>query len=97
VAVEQGDGISAAQLFSDSLTVFRELGDKYVRLIDLLEGLAKVADIQGDPQRATRICGVLAVLRSMTDVTTSPRYRESYARLIMTLRTQLDEAAFLAA
>lgn len=96
-ALEQGDSIRAAQLFSESLTVFRELGDKYVHIIDLLEGLARVAEVQGHPQRAARLCGVVAVLRNTTDITTIPRYRDTYERLIATLRTQLGEAAFAAA
>src|SRR5262249_55747484 len=79
-----------------SLRVFRDLGQRRDTLL-CLEGLAWVAEAQGDAGRAALLYGAVAALREATGAQVPPLDRASYARSVDRARARLGQEAFAAA
>jgi len=87
---------AARGFYQQSLTLTRELGDKFLTPNNL-EGLAGVVAVQGEQVWAAQLWGAAEVLREETGVSLSPVDRVGYERAVATARTQLGEQAFAAA
>jgi hypothetical protein len=96
VAHTQGDDDRATALYKESLTLYRELGNKH-GLAECLEGLAGVAVAQWQLERAARLLGAAETLREVTGAPLSPGERARYDRDVSAGRVGLGEAAFAAA
>jgi DNA-binding CsgD family transcriptional regulator len=72
------------------------MGDKE-GIASSLEGLAGVAQGQGQPLSAARLYGAAAALRNAIGAPLPPTDRVSYERMVDNLRVQLDAATFEAA
>jgi hypothetical protein len=92
----QGDTGQAIALVEESLTLRRELGDKY-GIIESLEGLAGSAVAQGQLEQAARLLGAAAALRQATGAVLSPRAHARSERYLSVVQAGLDEAVFAAA
>jgi predicted ATPase/DNA-binding SARP family transcriptional activator len=99
VASAQGDAERARTLYEESLALLWESQEK-PGIAGVLEGLAKVlAASAGDPrggewERAVRLLGAAAALRSAIGTPRAPAARAGYQRLVDTLRAGLGEEAF---
>jgi hypothetical protein len=60
-----------------------------------LEGLAAVAEMQGQPVRAARLHGFAASQRTLLGAPLPPIDRPAYEQTVAALRAQLDEPSFL--
>ena len=66
-------------------------------LIEDLAGLAEMAGLLGQPERAARLLGAVEALREATGIRLSPLRQAEYERTLEGIRAQGDEAAFAAA
>jgi DNA-binding CsgD family transcriptional regulator len=62
-----------------------------------LEGLAAVAEMQGQPASAARLCGFAESLRMLLGAPLTPIDRPYYQQTVAALHAQLDEPTFLKA
>jgi tetratricopeptide (TPR) repeat protein len=94
-ALAIGDAYLAAKHFSRALAISRRRG---FRPIDCwcLAGLAGVAFLDEDPERAARLWGAAESLRQSLGVREAPASHATYRRLMATAREQLGEAEFAA-
>jgi hypothetical protein len=95
VALHQGDCQKAAGLFAESLTLFREQGDKK-GIAECLAGLAGVAGVKGKADRAASLFGAAEAAREALGVVLWPANRIDHDRNVATIRAQLNGAAFAA-
>jgi predicted ATPase/DNA-binding CsgD family transcriptional regulator len=91
----QGDVVQATALHTEGLALAREVGSKFLIGYHLV-GLAKVAAVEAQPERAARLFGASAHWMN-PDVDFEARPREDYKRAVENLRAQLGEEAFAAA
>ncbi len=105
IARAEGDSRRAATTYAESLTLLRA-SDDTVLLIPLLEKIAALAGLGGDPSarrradvltRAAQLFGAAARLREETGASLLPVARAETERDGATVRTALGEEAFAAA
>jgi hypothetical protein len=94
-ALALGDTVAATTYFTQSLRICRRLGDPAIAWS--LAGLASVAALCGQPERAARLAGAVEILREATGKRSAPASRANYERAVASARSQLDEATFAAA
>jgi tetratricopeptide (TPR) repeat protein len=91
----EGDPGLAVALFKESLERGRELGTDWA-IPAGLEGLARVAAMQGQPARAALLFGAAAAWRSTPDILRVSFDPSGYDRLLSTVRAALGDEAFAA-
>jgi tetratricopeptide (TPR) repeat protein len=96
VALYQGEIMHALALYNKSLKLFQELRYKF-GIPPCLLGFAGVASASGQAERGAQLYGASEALREAMGHDIPPHGRISYDRIVATIRTQLDEAAFAAA
>jgi hypothetical protein len=104
VHVEQGNYDRAKTRLTESLTLFRDLRDRWAVSVGL-EAVGVLATAQGqraaDPRpggvHAARIFGAVEALRETLDAPLFPSYCGHYQRGVAAARAQLDAATFAAA
>jgi hypothetical protein len=89
----QGDDERATAFYRQSLKLHRERGI-VLEVADRLEGLAKVARMQGRPERAARLFGAAQALREQLGTPLPPVERADYDRNLAAVRAALDDDAF---
>jgi non-specific serine/threonine protein kinase len=92
IARDRGDYAQAANLFAESLNLHWDDGDK-VRIAGCLNGLAIVAALSRQPERAARLFGAAEALREAIGAPV-PRHLGQYARALRMARETLGEHAF---
>jgi predicted ATPase/DNA-binding CsgD family transcriptional regulator/transcriptional regulator with XRE-family HTH domain len=90
----QGALASAAAHFAESLTINQSLG---LPLLEAVLGLAAVASLRGQPERAARLFGAVEALLAATSTTLAPVDRTLYQSHVAQVRAQPDEATQAAA
>ena len=93
VALRRSDSSQAASLYQQSLVRYRELGDK-AGIVEDLAGVAEVASLVGQPERAVRLFGAVEALREASGIRLSPLRRADYDRTVEGIRAYLGDAAF---
>lgn len=105
IARAQGDERRAAKTYAESLTLLRA-SDDTVLLIPLLDKVAALASLGGDPSarqradvltRAAQLFGAAARLREEIGASLLPIARRENERDVARVRTALGEEAFAAA
>ncbi len=71
VAIRRGDLASAREYFTESMLLAHNLGDR-VRTAEAIEGLAATMGMRGQPRRAIRLLGAMAMLRETAGVPSAP-------------------------
>ena len=92
----QGDPAGARAHLAQALAQYQEMGDRK-GISWCLAGLAGVAVIDDEPQRAARLWGAGEALRQSLGGRYAPAARATHERLMATAREQLGEGAFNAA
>ena len=92
IARDRGDYARAATLFSESLNLHWDDGDK-VRIAGCLNGLAIVAALSHQPERATRLFAAAEALREAIGAPV-PRHLGQYPRALGMARQALGEPHF---
>jgi ATP/maltotriose-dependent transcriptional regulator MalT len=92
IARDRGDYGRAATLFAESLNLHWDDGDK-VRIAGCLNGLAIVAALSRQPERAARLFAAAEALREAIGAPV-PRHLGQYARALGMSRQALGEHAF---
>jgi non-specific serine/threonine protein kinase len=92
----QGDLKRAAGLYRESLALFGETGDKWVAT-DCVEGLALIAGVQGNAERAARLLGAAEAARERFGITMPRPERGDHERFETGARDGLGDAVFTAA
>ena len=90
---KQGNHASARAYFREALEVLRELGDKFV-ISECLEGLAYVATVEEDAERAAWLFGAAEALRRATGISVYPHDAASHESAIIKARARLDDEAW---
>ncbi len=96
ITLSRGDYPRSLALFSESVALAWEEGDRE-DIARGLAGLARVAGMTGQLERAVRLWGTEHALREAIGAPLSPAEQAEYERALAITRTQLDEAAFAAA
>ena len=92
-ALAQGDAELAAKHLTEALTSFHDLGDR-TGTSWCLAGLAGVATLHEEPERAAWLWGAAEALRKSIGAREAPASRATHERLKTQVRQQLGEAAF---
>jgi predicted ATPase/class 3 adenylate cyclase len=92
----QGDHVSATAHFREGLAFFREGGDQ-VNIVEVLEGLAGAAGMQGKGERAARLYAAAQALRETIGAPLLPGDRPRYERHVAAARSGVERAAWEAA
>lgn len=95
-ALAQNLGAQAVSPFWEALRLFRDLGER-AGIAWCLAGLAGVAVLEEDPERAARLWGAAETLRQRLGCRPAPAIRVTHQRLQQAARDQLGSAAFEAA
>jgi non-specific serine/threonine protein kinase len=95
VVLEQGDHERALDLYKESVRILREVSDKRP-IAECLEGMANVACMQGQAERAARLYGAAATLRAAIGAPMSPSERPVYDRMFAAVRNALGDQALSA-
>jgi tetratricopeptide (TPR) repeat protein len=96
VAQQQGEYARAAELLTRGLRLFRELGTRRY-ICQNLAGLAGPIVAQGYPQAAARLLGASEAFLETMVIGLQAGDRPNIERYVVTVREQLDNAAFDAA
>jgi hypothetical protein len=96
IALAQGEGELAAQRFREALDLLQTKGAR-AQITWCLSGLAGVALLEEDPERAVRLWGAAEALRQALGCRPAPAARATRERLIAAARQQLGDVAFEAA
>ncbi len=96
IECELGREARAVELFAESLRLGRRFGFIH-HLVIPLEGMARVAAVQGQPERAARLLGTSAALRDEMGATLTLVARTDHDYALNAARAQLGEDAFVAA
>jgi predicted ATPase/DNA-binding CsgD family transcriptional regulator len=98
VALRMGEYHESFSFYRQSLALInREQGTRGDSLIEDLAGLAAVASLSGQLERAARLLGAVEALREARGVELPALRRAEYERTVEGIRAQLDEATFAAA
>jgi len=92
-ALAQGNAALAATHLAEALGLFRDLGDQ-AGVSWCLAGLAGVAAVNEEPERAAWLWGAAEALRQSIGARSAPAARATHERLQAEVRKQLGEAAF---
>jgi non-specific serine/threonine protein kinase len=92
-ALAQGDTLLATKHLAEALTLFRDLGDQ-AGVSWCLAGLAGVAALEEDPERAAWLWGAAEALRQSIGARHAPAARLTHERLQSEARKQLGEEIF---
>ena len=92
-ALLQGDPSQATDLFKEVLISSRESGSR-TDLAYGLEGMAMVAGVQEETERAARLAGAAEILHEATGARLTSDQRKVYEPYLASARSQLDEAAW---
>lgn len=82
----------ARSCFHEALVLTRQLGGHHY-LPELLEGMAGLAAMEGQPEQAARLIGAAEALRERSGATLTPNHRERHARVVSAINTQRDSSA----
>jgi hypothetical protein len=96
VSLHQQDAVRAAELFAESLSLFRDAGDRR-GLAECLAGLAGVAAVAVQPVRAAQLFGASEALLEAIGARLSASNLDDYERNLTHARKSLDAPAFAAA
>ena len=96
VFLHQQDVVRATELFAESLSLFRDAGDRR-GLAECLAGLAAVAAVGMQPVRAAQLFGASEALLKAIGAQLSASNLDDYERNLALARKSLDAAAFAAA
>jgi hypothetical protein len=96
LASDRGDDAAAYAFHAEGLALARELADQ-AAIAASLAGLARIADARGCPERAARLFGAAAVLRSTTSSVLDPADSDALERHVAAVRAELSVEAFAAA
>jgi predicted ATPase/class 3 adenylate cyclase/DNA-binding CsgD family transcriptional regulator len=94
--LNEGDADGAAALFQESLVLNRQAERRPGMILGLV-GLAGVASVRRQLQRAARLLGAATALLDATRATLDTTDRRDYDRIVANVRDQLDEASFATA
>jgi hypothetical protein len=104
VALDQGDEVQAGAHLAESLTLQRELGDRWqtALALELCAGVTaaqgrRAGDAQPGGLRTARLFGAAEALRETLGAPILPHNQEYYQRRVAAARAQLAEAIFAAA
>jgi non-specific serine/threonine protein kinase len=92
-ALAQGKAALAATHLLEALGLFQDLGDR-AGISWCLAGLAGVAALDEEPERAAWLWGAAEALRQSIGARSAPAARATHERLQAEVRQQLGEAAF---
>jgi DNA-binding CsgD family transcriptional regulator len=93
VALRMGEYQESLSFYQQSLALNREQGYKE-GIAEDLAGLAEVASLLGQPERAAQLLGAVEALREARGISLPPLRRAEYDRTVEGIRAQLDEAVF---
>lgn len=96
IECEMGRDERASELFRESLGLARGFGFTFDAVI-CLAGMARVAAVQGKPERAARLLGTSAAQREEMGTPLTPIARTDHDHAVNAARTALGEDAFAAA
>jgi predicted ATPase/DNA-binding XRE family transcriptional regulator len=96
IECELGEDARASKLYKESLEVVWRFGFGFEG-VACLEGLARVAAMQGRPERAARLLGTAAARREEMSTSLSPISRADHGHAVEAAREALGEEAFAAA
>jgi non-specific serine/threonine protein kinase len=96
LARDAGDSRRAAELYRQSIDVWRTPGDTW-HIADCFTSLADVAGTWRQPALAARLLGAAERLREELGASLRPRFRETHERAVAAARGALDHEAFAAA
>ena len=95
--LRQGDATGARSMFEEGQKLFKRAGSNTIGIVYALEGLASLAVMQGQPERAVQLFAWADVTREAIEDTRRPVEQVDVDRDFIIIRAQLDEAAFAAA
>jgi predicted ATPase/DNA-binding XRE family transcriptional regulator len=93
IACETGEDARASELYKESLELVRRFVF-WFEAVACLEGLARVATMQGQPERAARLLGASAALREEMGTPLSPIARADHDHAVKAARAALGEDGF---
>jgi DNA-binding CsgD family transcriptional regulator len=96
IALAQGEPEQAARDAHDALAIAADTR-AFLRLPDAVECLARLADADGNHQRAARLFGAAAAIRDDNGIARFPMYHASYDAAVESCRDALGQKAFDAA
>jgi tetratricopeptide (TPR) repeat protein len=96
IECESGREARAFELFGESLRLGRRFGFIH-HLVIPLEGMARLAVVRGQPERAVHLLGTSAALREEMGATLTLVARTDHDYALNSARTELGEDAFAAA
>jgi non-specific serine/threonine protein kinase len=88
-----GDTRRARTVYDEALSLLRDAGDKALMAFGI-EGLARVALSEGQPERTVRLCGAADALRTAIEAPLPPPDRPLYARTLAEGHRLLGEEEF---
>ena len=94
IKCEMGEDARAAELFGESLRLMWRFVGRGYETGACLEGLARVAAMQGRPERAARLLGASAALREETGTPLSPLVRTDHDHASRAALEALGEQTF---
>jgi tetratricopeptide (TPR) repeat protein len=99
IACAQGNVEEAIARYREGLVVWQEIGAATyaLRIYKCLRGVAELAQMQGQAERAARLFGAIEHLRELSGTPIAPVDRAKYDRFVDGIRTQLDEITFTSA
>ncbi|MBD0354764.1 MAG: tetratricopeptide repeat protein [Rubrobacteraceae bacterium] len=97
IECEMGEVARAAESYGESLELIWRLVGKAFETVACLEGLGRVATMQGRPERAARLLGTSAALREEMGTPLSPIIRADHDHASNAAREALGDEAFSAA
>jgi tetratricopeptide (TPR) repeat protein len=96
IECEMGRAERASALYEESLELARRFGFTFDAVVSL-EGMARVAAVQGQPKRTAQLLGTAAALREEMGAHLTPIARADHAHAANAARALLGEDAFAAA
>ena len=84
----------AHTLYTESLMLFKQTGEKQA-IINCLVGWANLAQIKGQTEQATKVCGAIEALLQTTMGHLVHPEQDIYRRTVANLRAQLNELTFI--
>ena len=96
MALAQGDQAAARGYLAESLTIAWKVGDRSTTVL-ILEALAGIHGLVGDPRLAARLFGAAESLRRTIDAPILASWRADYERLVAPVSAALGPEACAAA
>jgi hypothetical protein len=89
----EGDYVAAYSLHTESLTIRREIGDRWGVAVGV-GWLGEVAIALGQAQQGVRLLGASEALHEAIGAAREPEYNTTYERAVTSARSSLGEEAF---